>query len=87
EAGRLIRRAAEMEHLLAMRVYAYALEEGSLGFASDHAAAVEWFRRAAQAGDTVAMRRLRDAYAEGLLGLPVDPEQAAQWDEKIMQDK
>ena len=87
EAGRLIRRAAEMDHLLAMRAYAYALEEGSLGFASDHAAAVEWFRLAAQAGDPVAMNRLRDAYTEGQLGLPIDPEQAAQWHEKIMQDK
>ena len=77
EAGRLIRRAAEMDHLMAMRVYAYALEDGSLGFASDHAA---------QAGDPVAMHRLRDAYTEGQLGLPVDPEQAAHWDAQINQD-
>ena len=87
EAGRLIRRAAEMDHLPAIRTYAHALEDGSLGFASDPAAAVEWFRLAAEAGDAVAMHRLRDAYTEGQLGLPVDPEQAAQWDEKIMQDK
>ncbi len=82
-AGRLIRRAAEMEHVPAMRSYAFALESGNLGFASDHAAAVEWFRLAAQAGDGVSMRRLSDAYASGQLGLPVDPEQAAQWAAKI----
>jgi TPR repeat protein len=75
-----------MDHLMAIRVYAYALEDGSLGFASDHAAAVEWFRLAAQAGDPVAMHRLRDAYTEGQLGLPVDPEQAAHWDAQINQD-
>ena len=83
EAGRLIRRAAEMEHLPAMRSYASALENGNLGFERDPAAAAEWFQQAAQAGDPVAMRRLRDAYAQGQLGLPVDPEQAAQWEAKI----
>jgi len=83
EAGRLIRRAAEMEHIPAMRSYAYALENGNLGFTRDYAAAAEWFRLAAQAGDGVSMRRLRDAYAQGQLGLPVDPEQAAQWEARI----
>jgi len=85
-AGQLVKRAAEMEHLMAMRSFAYALENGGLGFDADPAAAAEWFLRAAQAGDPVAMRRLRDAYAEGQLGLPVDAEQAAQWHAKISKD-
>jgi len=86
-AGRLTRRAAEMEHLPAMRAYAYALQNGSLGFDRDTRAAAEWFHRAAQAGDPVSMRRLRDAYALGQLGLPVDPRQAAQWDASINPEK
>lgn len=86
-AGLLMRRAAEMEHLPAMRAYAYALENGGLGFDRDTDAAAQWFHLAAQAGDPVSMRRLRDAYAEGQLGLPVDPERAAQWEAMIIPGK
>lgn len=83
KAGEMIRRAAEMAHLPAMRAYAYALENGALGFARDEATAVEWFRLAAEAGDQVSMRRLQDAYSQGQLGLPVDPAQASVWEDKI----
>ena len=83
KAGQLTRRAAEMAHLPAMRAYAYALENGALGFARDDAAAVEWFRKSAEAGDQVSMHRLKDAYSQGQLGLPVDPAQASAWEEKI----
>jgi TPR repeat protein len=82
-AGQWTRQAAEMEHLPAMRAYAYALENGTLGFAQNPTAAVEWFLKAAQAGDDVAMRRLKNAYAEGQLELTIDPEQALFWEEKI----
>jgi len=83
KAGQLTRRAAQMEHLPAMRAYAYALENGALGFDRDHAAAVEWFAKAAAAGDQVSMRRLKDAYSQGQLGLPVDPQQASAWEKKL----
>ena len=83
QAGQLTRRAAEMAHAPAMRAYAYALENGTLGFTRDDAAAVEWFQKAAEAGDQVSMRRLKDAYSQGQLGLPVDPAQASAWEEKI----
>jgi len=85
KAGQLTRRAAEMAHLPAMRAYAYALENGALGFTRDNAAAVEWFEKAAEAGDQVSMQRLKDAYSQGQLGLPVDPAQASAWEEKIKQ--
>lgn len=84
KAGELTRRAAELDYLLAMRAYAYALENGGLGFERDPAAALDWFRRTAEAGDQVAMSRLKEAYSEGQLGLPVDPEKAAYWEAKIM---
>ena len=83
KAGELMQRAAEMEHMLAIRAYAYALENGDLGFERDEASALEWFRRGAEAGDQVAMRRLRDAHQLGQLGLPVDPKKAADWEEKM----
>jgi TPR repeat protein len=83
KAGQWTRQAAEMEHVPAMRTYAYALENGSLGFAQNPTAAAEWFLKAAQAGDDVAMRRLKNAYDEGQLRLPIDPEQASFWEEKI----
>jgi len=86
KAGQLIRRAAEMAHVLAMRAYAYALENGALGFARDDTAAVEWFHRAAEAGDQVSMRRLQDAYSQGQLGLPLNPAQASVWEQKIKSD-
>jgi TPR repeat protein len=83
KAGQLTRQAAQMEHLLAMRAYAYALQNGALGFERDLTAAVEWFLKAATAGDQVSMRRLQDAYRLGQLGLPVDPDQAAAWENKL----
>ena len=83
QAGLWTRQAAEMEHVPAMRAYAYALENGSLGFAQNFTLSVEWFLKAAVAGDDVSMRRLKNAYAAGQLGLPIDPVQASFWDEKI----
>lgn len=83
QAGQLIRQAAEMEHLQAMRVYASALERGELGFAPDQAAAANWFHKAANLGDPVAMHRLRQAYSLGQLGLEADAGRAAEWDAKI----
>jgi TPR repeat protein len=60
-AGILIRQAARLDHMEAMRAYAYALENGNLGFPQDHAGAAEWFVKAAAAGDQVSMRRLMEA--------------------------
>lgn len=82
-AGELIRRAAELDHVPAMRAYAYALEHGSLGFAHRYGSAAEWFRRAAEHGDPDSMRRLRDAYRLGQLGLAVDEREATAWDAQM----
>jgi len=82
-AGRLTLQAAEAGYLPAMRAYAYALENGSMGFAQNPTTAGEWFLKAAAAGDDVSMRRLKNAYAEGQLGLPIDPEQESFWEAKI----
>lgn len=82
-AGELIRRAAELGHVPAMRAYAYALEHGSLGFDHRYRTAAEWFRRAAEHGDPVSMRRLRDAYRHGHLGLAVDESEAEAWDAQM----
>lgn len=83
EAGRLIRNAAELGHVQAMRAYAFALEHGDLGFSHHGAGALDWYRRAAERGDPVSMRRLRDAHRRGELGLPVDAAAAAAWDDEL----
>ena len=85
KAGELIRQAAELEHVQAMRVYANALELGQLGFATDPAAAAAWYLKAADLGDVVSMQRLKDAYSKGQLGLQADAKRAAEWDAKIKQ--
>lgn len=83
EAGRLLRRAAELGHLRAMRAYAFVLEHGELGFSRHDNGALDWYRRAAEHGDPVAMRRLRDAHRDGELGLPIDAVAAAAWDDAM----
>lgn len=85
KAGELIRQAAELEHLQAMRVVANALELGQLGFAPDPAAAADWYLKAANLGDEISMQRLQKAYSHGQLGLQVDAKRAAEWDAKIKQ--
>ncbi len=85
KGGQLIKQAAQLDHIQAMRVYAYALEHGQLGFEPDQNRAIEWYLRAASLGDQNSMRRIKKAYTLGQLGLPVDPQQAAAWDEKINQ--
>ena len=84
-AGELIRQAAELEHLQAMRVYANALELGQLGFAADPGEAAAWYLKAANLGDVVSMQRLKDAYSLGQLDLQIDAKRAAEWDAKIKQ--
>ena len=78
QAGRWIQRSAEQHYLLAMRAYAFALENGELGFDRDPAAALKWFRKSAEAGDSVAIRRLAQAYRYGQLGLAIDTARAAE---------
>jgi len=82
-AGQLILQSAQLDYLPAIRTYAFALENGQLGFDSNPATAANWYLRAAELGDGVSMRRLRDAYKYGQLGLPIDAQQSAQWDAKI----
>ena len=82
-AGQLILQSAQLDYLPAIRAYAFALENGQLGFNSNPAKAADWYLKAAGSGDGVSMRRLRDAYKYGQLGLPVDAQQSAHWDAKI----
>lgn len=82
-AGQLILQSAQLDYLPAIRAYAFALENGQLGFDSNPATAADWYLKAAESGDGVSMRRLRDAYKFGQLGLPVDAQQSAHWDAKI----
>lgn len=82
-AGQLILQSAQLDYLPAIRAYAFALENGQLGFDSDHSTAADWYLKAAEAGDGVSMRRLRDAYKFGQLGLPIDAQQSAHWDTRI----
>jgi len=83
KAGQLIKQSALLNHMLAMRAYAHALEYGQLGFSQNNTAAAEWYLKAANAGDGVSMRRLRNAYTLGQLGMPIDPAQASKWDAEI----
>lgn len=83
KAGQLIKQSALLNHVLAMRAYAHALEYGQMGFSQSNSVAAEWYLKAANSGDTVSMRRLRNAYKLGQLGMPIDPEQASKWDAKI----
>lgn len=85
KAGQLIKQAAQLEHVQAMRVYAHALEHGQLGFDNAPQHAAEWYLKAARQGDQNSMQRVKKAYTLGQLGLPVDPQQAAAWNEKINQ--
>ena len=83
KAGQLIRQSALLDHVPAMRAYAYALEYGQLNFNQNSSSALEWYLKAASSGDKVSMRRLNNAYTLGELGLLVDPEQASIWDSKM----
>ena len=83
KAGQLIKQSALLNHLPAMRAYAYAWEYGQLGFSQNNSAAVEWYLKAANSGDEVSMRRLRNAHTLGQLGMPIDLEQASKWDTQI----
>ena len=83
KAGQLIRQSALLDHVPAMRAYAYALEYGLLNFNQNSSSALEWYLKAASSGDKVSMRRLNNAYTLGELGLPIDPAQASIWDSKM----
>ena len=85
KAGELIRRAAELEHLQAMRVYAHSLEHGMLGYTASPNEAADWYLKAANLGDATSMQRLKKAYSLGQLGLPADAKRAAEWDAKLKQ--
>ena len=85
KGGQLIKQAAQLDHVQAMRVYAHAMEYGQLGFEPDQRRAAEWYLKAASFGDQNSMQRLKKAYTLGQLGLPVDPQQAEAWDKKINQ--
>ena len=82
KAGQLIKQSALLDHVPAMRAYAYALEYGLLNFNQNSSSALEWYLKAASSGDKVSMRRLNNAYTLGELGLPIDPAQASIWDSK-----
>jgi TPR repeat protein len=85
KGGQLIEKAAQFDHVQAMRVYARALEHGQLGIEPDQRSAAEWYLKAASLGDQNSMLRLKKAYTLGQLGLPVDPQQVEAWDKKINQ--
>lgn len=85
KGGQLIEKAAQLDHVQAMRVYARALEHGQLGIEPDQRSAAEWYLKAATLGDQNSMLRLKKAYTLGQLGLPVDPQQVETWDKKINQ--
>lgn len=87
KGGQLIEKAAQLDHVQAMRVYARALEHGQLGIEPDQGSAAEWYLKAASLGDQNSMLRLKKAYTLGQLGLPVDPQQVEAWDEKINQQE
>lgn len=87
KGGQLIKQAAQLDYVQAMRVYAHALEHGQLGFEPDQHSAAEWYLKAASRGDQNSMHRLKTAYTLGQLGLPVDPQQVEAWDEKINQQE
>lgn len=83
KAGQLIRQSAMLNHVLAMRAYAKALEHENLGFIRNNAEAVKWYQKAAHAGDTVSIRRLTEAYKNGQLGLGIDLKEAVMWEAKL----
>lgn len=87
KGGQLIKQAAQLDYVQAMRVYARALENGQLGFEPDQRSAAEWYLKAASLGDQNSMQRLKKAYTLGQLGLPVDPQQVEAWNEKINQQE
>jgi len=83
KAGQLIKQAAQLDHVQALRVYAHALEHGQLGFDSEPHSAAEWYLKAARLGDKISMQRLKKAYTLGHLGLAVDPQQATAWNDEL----
>jgi TPR repeat protein len=85
KGGQLIKQAAQLDHVQAMRVYAHALEHGQLGFEPNQRSAANWYLKAASRGDQISMQRLKQAYTLGQLGLPVDPQHVEAWNEKINQ--
>ena len=71
-AIRWIKKAADQGHLLAMRTYATALENGELGVSKDEDETIRWLKKAADQGDAISIRRLAQAYRWGELGLATD---------------
>jgi len=79
EALRLMLRAANLNHLPAMRVCAAAYEQGGLNLEVDHAKALMWLTRAADLGDASSINRLANANRYGHLGLSINLEEAARY--------
>ena len=79
-------KAAEQNYIPAMRVCAYAYEEGNLNLQVDYAKAVHWFSRAAALGDQLSIQKLAKAYETGQLGLVVDAVKSAQLSEQVTQE-
>jgi TPR repeat protein len=67
-----IKKAADQGHLMAMRTYATALENGELGISKDEDETLRWLKKAADRGDAISIRRLARAYRWGELGLATD---------------
>ena len=77
EAIHWIRKAAKQGHLLAIRTYATALENGELGISSNEKETLRWLNKGAEGGDSLSIQRLARAHREGDLGLNVDLSEAA----------
>lgn len=77
-AGEWMKKSAMQSYILAMRDYAYALENGELGFDMDINQAVHWYNQCVEAGDAVCKHRMALAYGKGELGLALDEKKARQ---------
>ncbi|MGE0708000.1 MAG: serine/threonine-protein kinase [Planctomycetota bacterium] len=78
DALRLLREAAELGHVEAMKDYGFALANGQGGGARDPAEGARWTRRAAEGGSAQAMTYLGYMLGQGL-GVDRDEEEAARW--------
>jgi uncharacterized protein len=86
EARKWITRAAERDHVPAIRMLALAYIKGELGIDEAErgsADALRWVRRAADSGDVPAMEQLAFAYRTGAYGLAVDLKQAEEFAAKV----
>lgn len=84
KATHWLKKAAEQQHVIAMREYAMSYENAELGLDIDFNQAIHWYKKAANKSDLMSLKRLKNAHLNGELGLPKNKVEADSWNERYL---